>query len=600
MARLPVPGGDSGAWGSVLNDYLNVVHNNDGTLKDNTVSSSQLQDDAVSAGKLQDDSVTTAKIADGQVTADKVAADVATQAALDDHENAADPHPAYWNDNRGGKAVQRENLKAMRNFHAAVSNMLGGATSPVDVLLVGDSISEGWFGSTTWYSTYAGRTAQALGLAINSNGRIGRGWVPGGNGWYSLPKFSTVGANTETGHGMSLRGRQLASGDYTELTVENCDRFVVQYRRAAIFAQADIVFTIDGVEQAQIATFDGSLASFATEVHQWDSGQLSRGTHTLRVTNRANGAFNGIIYFDGAYAFDGEYSTGVRFWNCSHFGYTTNHYNANYGNASWWGRAIQRGYIKPGLVMIALGTNDKGVMTATQYHDNLSTMIDNIRAACTAGGMTFGPSIAISIPFSNGAVSSTAWEAYRDQVYLLQAEKDIAVFEWAEAMGNTNSVDGDPLGLTTDNTHPNSKGQALTGTWLPAKILHGFDPGAMAANNAAKKLDSGIRSASVLGNMGSAKTIDAATVSAFTGTLNSATCALSITGAIAGMETVVTLALTQDAIGSRLVTWPSGTKWPGGSAPTLSTTANATDIVKLVSYDGGTTWFGRLLGGGFV
>lgn len=33
MARLPLPGGDSGAWGTVLNDYLSVEHASDGTLK---------------------------------------------------------------------------------------------------------------------------------------------------------------------------------------------------------------------------------------------------------------------------------------------------------------------------------------------------------------------------------------------------------------------------------------------------------------------------------------------------------------------------------------------------------------------------------------
>ena len=32
MSRLPTPGGDSGAWGTVLNDYLSQSHNTDGTL----------------------------------------------------------------------------------------------------------------------------------------------------------------------------------------------------------------------------------------------------------------------------------------------------------------------------------------------------------------------------------------------------------------------------------------------------------------------------------------------------------------------------------------------------------------------------------------
>lgn len=33
MARLPTPGGDSGNWGTVLNEYLEVEHNADGTQK---------------------------------------------------------------------------------------------------------------------------------------------------------------------------------------------------------------------------------------------------------------------------------------------------------------------------------------------------------------------------------------------------------------------------------------------------------------------------------------------------------------------------------------------------------------------------------------
>lgn len=33
MARLPVPGSDNGVWGTILNDFLSIEHNTDGTLK---------------------------------------------------------------------------------------------------------------------------------------------------------------------------------------------------------------------------------------------------------------------------------------------------------------------------------------------------------------------------------------------------------------------------------------------------------------------------------------------------------------------------------------------------------------------------------------
>lgn len=38
MARLPVVGSDDGTWGTVLNDYLSVAHNTDGSLKSSALS----------------------------------------------------------------------------------------------------------------------------------------------------------------------------------------------------------------------------------------------------------------------------------------------------------------------------------------------------------------------------------------------------------------------------------------------------------------------------------------------------------------------------------------------------------------------------------
>lgn len=72
MARLPQPGGDDGAWGQLLNDFLVVSHNNDGTVKAGAVDSTAIQDNSVSGAKIQDNSVTNAKLntgsgSDGQV-----------------------------------------------------------------------------------------------------------------------------------------------------------------------------------------------------------------------------------------------------------------------------------------------------------------------------------------------------------------------------------------------------------------------------------------------------------------------------------------------------------------------------------------------------
>jgi trimeric autotransporter adhesin len=53
--------------------------------------------------------------------------------------------------------------------------------------------------------------------------------------------------------------------------------------------------------------------------------------------------------------------------------------------------------------------------------------------------------------------------------------------------------------------------------------------------------------------------------------------------------------ITQDATGSRTMTWPATFKWPGGTAGVLSTAANAVDL--LVATYRGTSWYATLAKG---
>lgn len=59
-----------------------------------------------------------------------------------------------------------------------------------------------------------------------------------------------------------------------------------------------------------------------------------------------------------------------------------------------------------------------------------------------------------------------------------------------------------------------------------------------------------------------------------------------------------TVILRQDGTGSRTVTWWGSIVWSGGSAPTLTTTANQWDIFVFV-YDG-TRYFGSIAGQGYA
>lgn len=76
---------------------------------------------------------------------------------------------------------------------------------------------------------------------------------------------------------------------------------------------------------------------------------------------------------------------------------------------------------------------------------------------------------------------------------------------------------------------------------------------------------------------------------------------IAFSGATNGTACAISLYLRQDGTGNRTVTWPSSStlKWAGGTAPTLTTTASAVDILVFETLNGGTTWYGSLVGANF-
>jgi hypothetical protein len=90
-----------------------------------------------------------------------------------------------------------------------------------------------------------------------------------------------------------------------------------------------------------------------------------------------------------------------------------------------------------------------------------------------------------------------------------------------------------------------------------------------------------------IGNSGTTKTIALTSGTVQTCTLTG-NCTFTMPTATAGKSFV--LILTQDATGSRTAVFTS-VKWPGGTAPTITTTASTgVDILTFVA--NGTSWFG--------
>lgn len=110
----------------------------------------------------------------------------------------------------------------------------------------------------------------------------------------------------------------------------------------------------------------------------------------------------------------------------------------------------------------------------------------------------------------------------------------------------------------------------------------------------------GAETVNALGNRSTATTINLASGNVVTVTLTG-NVTFTFSGATVGTACSFGLYITQDSTGNRVVTWPSSSilKWAGGTAPTLSTAANAVDILVFETVNGGSTWYGSLVGTNF-
>ena len=191
MARLPKVGDDKGTWGGILNEFLKQSHDNDGSLKADTVGAVQLKPSAVTSAALAGSSVSATKIADGAVGTTQLAdAGVTTQklaglgepdgvASLDsdgrlpeaqvpERLGTAELNAAYAHLNESGELVIGDTVIPMGGVSmlAEAGKMLGKlekAQTPACLAVLGDSTALGYVPSTGGSLRWVYQTALWLG-----------------------------------------------------------------------------------------------------------------------------------------------------------------------------------------------------------------------------------------------------------------------------------------------------------------------------------------------------------------------------------------------------------------------------------------------------
>ena len=104
---------------------------------------------------------------------------------------------------------------------------------------------------------------------------------------------------------------------------------------------------------------------------------------------------------------------------------------------------------------------------------------------------------------------------------------------------------------------------------------------------------------SVVTNAGAigAVTLNLASGNVFSITLTGNT-TLTFSGATAGMACSFSLYVKQGGT-ARTLAFPAAVAWAGGTVASVTATAGATDVFVFESIDGGTTWYGSLVGANF-
>jgi lysophospholipase L1-like esterase len=314
---------------------------------------------------------------------------------------------------------------ALRAWHAALAD----PTATADVLLLGDSIAEGYGASSraTWW-------AELVRAELQSHwGGAGSGYHPVAPASpFTFPSIWTpTGGRASSDAGIGLRSHVLTPGSGPLIARIATSRFDLVYGAGPTGGVMQV--SVDGQVVARVDT-----TAPEGETRRWSSGTLVAGEHIVTVDAVASpGDAPRRVVVEGLVTTDA--TEGVRVWNGGHAGFGTSHFAAARG----WERSVA--LADPELVIVTLGTNDYSQVTATEFAANLSLIVDRIRAAAS------GPvSIALMPMWKSVGRESDRYEAY------VLAQRRLAE---AEGLALMDLSRDDARILTDDGKHPNDAGQ---------------------------------------------------------------------------------------------------------------------------------------------
>ena len=349
--------------------------------------------------------------------------------------------------------------RSLVGFYAALSQR---SARPVNVLVLGDSISEG-FGASSREDRYVGRLMANLKHQYSVAGVTGgAGYLPA---WYASPNMAPLGPtlsgnavkNGEGARGLGLRavtlgadtGSGLGSLTFT-FTGTSFDMLAAQ----RIATGTDSVrIVIDGAPYVEWEVVDGTGTSV------WNSGPLTAGSHTVTVTARF-----GAPSIEGFMLYNGDETKGLRLWEGAKSGTRADQFSAASGGNSNWASSIT--VVNPDLVVIAWMTNDINSKTSAEYATSLRNVADLVRSKKANVPFLF------MAMFERGTNGLEPWANYVEAMRTVASEyANAAFFDLGTHIPKLAGTGGaDHYGLLSDGVHPTPLGHGLIGDSITSHL----------------------------------------------------------------------------------------------------------------------------------
>jgi hypothetical protein len=214
------------------------------------------------------------------------------------------------------------------------------------------------------------------------------------------------------------------------------------------------------------------------------------------------------------------------------------------------------------------GVNATGIVTATSFYGGSATITGNVSIA---GTLTYEDVTNV------------------DSVGIVTARSGLQVTGGSVVVGSAVTLSSGGINVVGVITATSSVvGSAVTLSSGGINVV-----GFVTASQVSSVLTNYSDKINALGNTGASATINLANGNFVTATLTG-NCTFTFATGIGTGSQAFTLFLTNDATPSRSITWPVTVKWPGGSTPVRTETANRTDVYSFFTFDNGSNWYGTL------